>query len=139
MKPRSPTPLRELGAVIAALEPALRDGVYAFTTIPQLRGPEISVAIAMIREAEGVTLVLPLDIAEKLGVPVLFKAAWLTLNVHSDLHAIGLTATVATSLAAYGISCNVIAGAHHDHLFVPHEKAEEALRVVKELQGMRED
>jgi hypothetical protein len=35
---------------------------------------------------------------------------------------VGLTA----ALADRGISCNVIAGVYHDHLFVPDDRAEEA-------------
>jgi hypothetical protein len=33
-----------------------------------------------------------------------------------------------------GISCNVIAAFHHDHLFVPLQQAEEAIRCLKQFQ-----
>lgn len=65
---------------------------------------------------------------------MLFRAAWITLTVHSDLQAVGLTAAVATSLADAGISCNVVAAAHHDHLFVPVESAGLAIAVLQALQ-----
>jgi hypothetical protein len=64
----------------------------------------------------------------------LFRAAWITLTVHSDLQAVGLTAAVATALAQSGISCNVVAAAFHDHIFVPVESAKEALSVLQQLQ-----
>src|SRR5262249_52470071 len=54
-------------------------------------------------------------------------------RVHSNLAAVGLTATVSTRLAAAGISCNVIAGNLHDHLFVPHDRGLEALQILNQL------
>ena len=62
-----------------------------------------------------------------------FRAAWITLTVQSDLNAVGLTAVVSTALAKAGISCNVIAAVHHDHLFVPVDRADDAMRVLRGL------
>ncbi|HCH64870.1 MAG TPA: acetyltransferase, partial [Deltaproteobacteria bacterium] len=68
------------------------------------------------------------------GLSVLFRAAWITLTVHSDLQAVGLTAAVASALTAVGVSCNVVAGAHHDHLFVPEGMADRAMAALRDLQ-----
>ena len=46
----------------------------------------------------------------------------------------GLTAAVSQALAEAGISCNMFAGVHHDHLFVPVDEAARALAVLRELQ-----
>ena len=46
---------------------------------------------------------------------------------------VGLTARFAGALAAAGVACNVIAGACHDHLFVPPEQAEQALAILATL------
>ena len=59
--------------------------------------------------------------------------ARLSLTVHSDLAAVGLTAAFATALGAEGISCNVIAGYHHDHLFVQWDRRWEALAALRRL------
>ena len=48
----------------------------------------------------------------------------------TDLDLVGLTATVSGRLAEAGIACNVIAGARHDHLFVPAERGEEAMGLL---------
>jgi hypothetical protein len=93
----------------------------------------VSVA-ATIVEDEGVTSVVSVADAERLGVEPGFVAAWLTLTVHSPLDAVGLTAVVATALAAEGIACNVLAGYHHDHLLVPEDRADRAVAV---LEGLR--
>jgi len=41
-----------------------------------------------------------------------------------------LTATVSRVLAAAGISCNVIAGSHHDHLFVDWDQGAQAVTLL---------
>jgi uncharacterized protein len=71
--------------------------------------------------------------ADELGLSYDFAAAWITLRVHSALDAVGLTAAVSRALAHAGLSCNVLAGLHHDHLLVPAGRADEALAVLREL------
>jgi hypothetical protein len=53
--------------------------------------------------------------------------------VHSSLEAVGLTAAVAAVLAAAGISANLVAAFHHDHVFVPADRAGEALDRLRRL------
>jgi hypothetical protein len=53
--------------------------------------------------------------------------------VHSSLDSVGLTAAVSGKLAAHGISANIIAGFYHDHVFVPRNKAQLALRLLTEI------
>ena len=87
----------------------------------------------MVTEPEGRTLVLPRQRADELGLPYEFVAAWITLHVHSALDAVGLTAAFATALTAEGISANVVAGYFHDHLFVPEDRADDAMRALRRL------
>ena len=86
------------------------------------------------REREGLTLVVPEEQAVAAGLPVLFRAAWISLTVHSDFQAVGLTAAFSGALGQAGISCNVVAGAFHDHIFVPAEQAQLTLAVLRTLQ-----
>jgi hypothetical protein len=79
-------------------------------------------------------MVLPEVEALEAGFPVKFRAAWITLSVHSDLQAVGLTAAFASALGGAGISCNVMAGAYHDHIFVPVEQAQAAMAALRALQ-----
>jgi hypothetical protein len=89
--------------------------------------------VAFVREAEGYTVVLPRPEADRLGLAYPFVGAWITLTVHSDLAAVGLTAAFSTTLAGAGISCNVVAGYFHDHIFVDSPKAQQALEVLRRL------
>ena len=59
--------------------------------------------------------------------------ARITLGIHSSLAAIGLTARVSGALAERGISANMIAACHHDHVFVPWARREEAMTALLEL------
>ena len=127
-------PVTNLAELLQSLRPALNEGVYVFASV--LPNTDVSALepVATFREAEGLTLIVEEERALKAGLPVLFRAAWITLTVHSDLQAVGLTAAVASALAQAHISCNVVAAAFHDHLFVPVESGDEALAVLQRLQ-----
>jgi hypothetical protein len=88
---------------------------------------------AVIREDEGTTLVLTQAEADRLGLAYGYVAARITLTINSDLAAVGLTSEVSRVLAEAGISCNVIAGLAHDHLFVDADRGSEALRRLEDL------
>ena len=71
--------------------------------------------------------------ADVAGLAYDYVAGWITLRVVSALEAVGLTAAFARELADAGLSCNVVAGYHHDHIFVPHEQAEQAVAALNGL------
>lgn len=122
----------DLDAILASLTVARRPGVFAYVVLPEPGDPPPD-AVAVIREPEGTTVVVESAVAIDRGWDVLYEVAWLTLEVHSALDSVGLTATVSTALAAAAIPCNVIAGAHHDHLLVPVDAADRALDVLAAL------
>jgi uncharacterized protein len=55
------------------------------------------------------------------------------LKVHSSLHAVGLLAAITERLSEAGISVNAVSAFHHDHLFVPHDRAVEAVELLATL------
>ncbi len=122
---------RDLPTLLRALRPQLRPGTYVFTTTTTV--PAGAAPVVTVREDEGLTLVLDQHQADHLGLPYDYAAAWITLRVHSALDAVGLTAAVASTLATAGIACNVVAGYHHDHLFVPAHQAHAALDALNDL------
>jgi hypothetical protein len=123
--------------MLAGLSPTLRDGDYLFVTYPagqQPPGNALDAAIGWFREADGTSLILPRDVALALGCGEGPSMRHIVLGVHSSLEGVGLTAAVAGRLAEQGIACNVVAAFHHDHLFVPADRAEEALSLLQGLQ-----
>lgn len=124
---------RDLGTLLATIGPELVPGLLVVTRVA---GPAVPAGLhtfATVQEAEGLTLVLPREEADAAGLGHGLLLARITLRVHSDLAAVGLTAAVSAQLAAAGVSCNVIAGYAHDHLLVPHDRAEEALDLLQQL------
>ncbi|PYC28449.1 acetyltransferase [Aquipseudomonas alcaligenes] len=122
-----------LSRLLASLSPRLNPGRFVFCSVPQPTVVQVAAALGSFREAEGTTLILAREEAERLGLTYDYLAAWITLEVHSSLAAVGLTAAFAKALADEGISCNVIAGFHHDHLFVAEADAERALARLQRL------
>lgn len=127
------TAQRDLARLLATLEASAREGEFAFVSRPAADPALAAVADASVREAEGVTYVVPCGVADAHGLAYDFRAVWLTLGVHSALDAVGLTAAVAGALARHGIPCNVLAGFHHDHLLVAAERRDDALAVLAAL------
>ena len=119
---------RDLTRLLEAMQPELRPGRFVFTTVT--RPPEDLDPVALVREDEGVTLVVAQDEADRLSLPYDYVAAMVTLRVHSSLDAVGLTAAVARTLADEGISCNVMSGFFHDHLFVPVDQGPRAVALL---------
>lgn len=127
-------PVGDLAELLRTLRPVLNAGTFAFASLPHDADSSALEPLATFRESEGLTVVVEEERARLAGLSVLFRAAWISLTVHSDLHAVGLTAAVAEALTRANISCNVIAAAHHDHLFVPVESAQAAIEVLTKLQ-----
>jgi uncharacterized protein len=124
---------RDLKTLLASMEPELRPGSFVFVSLRDESLLERLAAVATVREEEGLTAVVSRERADALGLPYDYVASWITLRVHSALDAVGLTAAVSRALADAGLSCNVIAGYHHDHLLVPAEHGGAALAVLREL------
>ena len=127
-------PVSDLAMLLSQMRPELHSGRYAFVTLPQGCSLDQSRIVASIREPEGLSVILAEEDAVDLRLPIAFIAAWITLAVNSDLAAVGLTAAFSSALGQAGISCNVVAGVHHDHLFVPVDQAQQAMAVLHALQ-----
>ncbi|QDG77160.1 ACT domain-containing protein [Labrenzia sp. PHM005] len=126
---------KDLQNLIAHMRPMLDPAPYVFCTFAKKGLMELAdyEPIGLFCETEGVTAILPLERARELG---LADAEWfrrITLTVHSSLEAVGLTAAVSKALAQKGIPANVVAAYFHDHVFVPEERAEEAVEALRAL------
>ena len=125
-------PETDLDRLLAGLEPVLDPVVYAFVQLPP--GDEAPVGmepLARIRENEGTTLIVDADEAWSHGWEDLFPCRRITLRVYSSLEAVGMLAAVAGWLTEAGIPANTVSAVAHDHLFVPPERADEALELLE--------
>lgn len=124
----------ELDRLIAGMRPRLWPQTYVFATLAPGRPiPAGLEPLLSFEEAEGRTLIVTADEAAAHGIAAIFPCRRITLQVHSSLEAVGFMAAVAAQLARHGIGANPVAGYYHDHLFVPVERAEEALAALEGL------
>lgn len=125
--------IADLRDLLTHMQAQLNPGRYVFVAVPIGVTVDPGLIVASVQEPEGLSAILPEQAAVDLGLPVAFTAAWITLTVHSDLAAVGLTAAFSGALGQAGISCNVVAGVHHDHLFVPIDQAQRAMEALHAL------
>ena len=121
-----------LSTILKTLQPELMEGEFVFCTVDPHTALPVE-AVMTFREKEGITLILRKTIADRLGLSYTYIAAWITLTVHSSLEAVGLTAAFAKALAERQISCNVVAGFYHDHIFVDKKDASKAIEILRSL------
>ena len=121
---------RDLEVILREMDVVRRPGAFAYILAVSGTPPPAG-TFAMIDEGETTAYVVDAD--SELGAQAPFRAAWLTLTVHTALDGVGLTALLATALAGAGIPANVLAGFYHDHLLVPEDRADDALAVLRTL------
>lgn len=126
----------DLSTLLASMKPALRPETFVFCTLPQADWSFVGdlAPVVTVKEAEGLTLVVNAATASAYGLSASRPMRMITLTVHSDLEAVGLTATFAGVLTKAGVSANAVAGYHHDHIFVPARQAEDAMAALIHLQ-----
>ncbi|MCB4365450.1 ACT domain-containing protein [Hydrogenophaga taeniospiralis] len=115
------------------MAPDLRPETYVYCTFPDQRLPIGLDPICTFREAEGLTAIVEQSQAVRANVKHIFEAKLITLTVHSSLEAIGFLAMISTHLAKAGIPCNAVAAYHHDHLFIPVDRADDAFSLLESL------
>lgn len=117
--------------MLASIKPVLNAGEFVFCVVDDNVNINPNDVLMSFREAEGKTVIISKELADRQGLPYSFVAAWITLTVHSSLAAVGLTAAFSKALTDAGISCNVVAAFYHDHIFVDTKDAEKAMRVLE--------
>lgn len=124
-----------LSLLLKTMEPRLNAGEYVFCTVIDAHAIHSTDILCFLREDEGITLVLEKNAADRYKLAYSLISSWITLTVHSALEVVGLTAAFSQALSAQGVSCNVIAGYYHDHIFVPVSAAEKAMGILHSLSG----
>lgn len=142
----SPTAIGEtnLDQLIRSMEPTLHPDEFVFSTFSDTANTSFSNdqdkvlalnPIMQFKESEGITLILNHAKAVECGVEFEFPCRMITLNIHSSLDAVGFLARITTALATLDMGVNPVSGFFHDHLFVPVDKADIAMRELQRLSG----
>jgi uncharacterized protein len=128
---------RDLAHLLAVMRPALDPREFVFATGPAEALAELArrgtAPIASFREAEGWSMVLERSVAASAGLSYIYPCRLITLTVQSALDAIGFVSAITSALAAAGISVNPVSAYHHDHLFVPVDRATDAMEILERL------
>lgn len=125
----------DLTRILATLDPILHEGTYVYCTVPNDSEIKLTEAVLIFREDEAKTVILEKKRADELALDYHYEASWITLSVNSSLDAVGLTAKFSSALGEAGISCNVVAGFYHDHIFVGKADANRAVQVLTGLKN----
>jgi len=124
-------PETDLATLIRSMNPRLQAGVFVFISTNAIhQGVH---PIMTFREPEGTTMILPRDQAEAAGVPSAFPSRMITLEIASSLDAVGFLAAITAALAGAGIAVNPVSAFHHDHLFVPEGRTDEAMAILRAM------
>ncbi|MGB3493992.1 MAG: ACT domain-containing protein [Elainellaceae cyanobacterium] len=135
----------QLSTLLASMHPVLSIDEHVFCVVSGSESSHASVTqsllkeypdifpIGQFQEEEGTTLILKRADADQMGLAYEFVARKITLTVHSSLSAVGFMAAIATHLSQQGISVNPVSGYYHDHLFVPSDRADEAMQHLLSL------
>ena len=131
------TGLLNLNEILQSLEPIVLSDEYVYCTVPSDRSIDWLQAnpLALIREAEGMTLIVTAQSAKALSLQHIGSYRCISLTVHSSLESVGLTAAVSAALASHQIPANMLAGYFHDHILVPAETVNLALEIIRGLGG----
>ena len=124
---------KDLYKLVKGMTPTLNQGEYVFVSTENIGTIDLRDVVCTFKEAEGLTLIINREVADKMKLKYAFVASWITLEVNSSLEAVGLTAVFSTELAKNNISCNVIAAFHHDHIFVAVKDSIRAVDILENL------
>jgi len=124
----------DLNKLLRTISPSLDSGEYVFVSLSGKYGDYARLEpIGSFTEKEGLTLIVSAKTARENSLEFSEVFRMITLEVHSSLNAVGLTAAVAARLKDENISANVVAGYYHDHIFVQSRLADKALEALKDL------
>ena len=126
---------KDLTKLIASMTPVLAEAEYVFGTLKHYDYQQLAQLepIGTFQEQEGLTVIVTKEKADELHIAYTGVYKCITLNVHSSLDAVGLTAAVSRKLTQANISANVVAAYFHDHVFIAAKDADQALAELNDL------
>jgi hypothetical protein len=123
-------PESDLNTLLLTMAPDLSPNVFVFASIASRSLPHEIEPICSFQEAEGLSIIVEREQAERARLPWILEVRMITLTVHSDLEAVGFIARISAVLAEANIPCNAVSACFHDYIFVPCELAPTALDIL---------
>lgn len=120
-----------LEILLQSLSAEADDDVFVFVTLPDDMIPEDIHPKMVFQEAEGTTIIIPRQEAMERDIAFEFPCRMITLNIHSSLDAVGFIAVIAAELAKHGMGVNPVSAFYHDHLFVPENRKDDAMKILE--------
>jgi hypothetical protein len=121
---------KDLEILLKTMKPKHIIGDYVFCVVNAVEGIDLNAIVMLFKEEEATTIILKKVWADSLNLAYTSVMAWITLTVHSSLEAVGLTAAFSNALSQEDISCNVVAGYYHDHIFVDQKDINKAMEIL---------
>lgn len=116
-----------------SLKPHLNTGKYVFVQLKRISEIDKDEIVCFLNEGETLSVILNEEYAKDNNLLYESINAWITLKINSSLDSVGLTSLFSKALADLKISCNVISGYKHDHIFVNYDKRDLAINALKKL------
>ncbi len=115
------------------MKPELDEQEWSFASVDATFPVALAKPLMVFHEHEGATIVAPVAELTRFKIP--YEGTWrrIIINAYSALNAVGFLAEMARALTDESIPANVVSAYHHDHLFVPADRAEDALRALTAL------
>ena len=123
----------DIDQLLKGMQPVLQPEVFVFTSFDHQHDLSSFDPIMMFKEREGTTLIITKAQAEAHEIAFEFPSRMITLNIHSALDAVGFLARISSRLAERGMGVNPVAGFFHDHLFIPEDRADDAMAALHAL------
>lgn len=82
---------KQLPLLLKKMNPSINDGAYVFCKVEEVSKIDFKDIIGTFKEKEGVTVIVPKEIADLHKLVYSTEMSWITLTVHSSLEAVGLT------------------------------------------------
>jgi hypothetical protein len=116
------------------MKPSHVPGSYIFASVTEDKLKNLgSTPLFVFREDEGITVIVSKEIAKKFALHSKSEWGLISMTVHSDLEAVGFLARVTSVLAEAGITANIVSAFYHDHIFVPSDRVQDAIALLKNL------
>jgi hypothetical protein len=127
--------ITDLQETLNSIKVTCDDVEYGFASIENASTIDATKVLATFQENGRLAIIAPAKYLKNNDIDHEGPYAKLTIDIHTSLELVGLTAVMATTLAEHGISANVVAAFYHDHVFVQYALKDKAKELLKSLKS----